>query len=112
MNEFKHKRSSGTEAHVCNDIADRQALGLNKYGVTVCNNPLALKAWLQHAYEECLDQAVYLKRAIHKLEENQDDLEVIEMIKDNHEEALEEIAESNCKSVEQLKMIAIKALET
>lgn len=112
MNSFKHKRSSGTEAHVCNDIADRQAIGLNKYGVTVCNNPLDLKAWLQHAYEECLDQAIYLKRAIHKLEENQDDLEVIEMIKDNHEEALKQIASSCCCTGEEMKKIAFKALET
>ena len=36
--------SSGVESAVCGDIAARQ--------------------WLQHAYEECLDQAVYLKRAM------------------------------------------------
>jgi hypothetical protein len=53
-----------TEADVCDDIAMRQALGINKYGQTVRENPLSLRAWLQHAYEECLDQAIYLKRAI------------------------------------------------
>lgn len=31
-------------------------------------NPLSLRAWLEHGYEECLDQAIYLKRAINKLE--------------------------------------------
>lgn len=55
---------SGIEAAVCADIAERQRLGLAKYGVSVADNPLALKEWLQHAYEETLDQAIYLKRAI------------------------------------------------
>jgi hypothetical protein len=55
---------SGTEAIVCADIAERQRLGVAKYGMTVKDNPLTLKEWLQHAYEECLDQAVYLRRAI------------------------------------------------
>lgn len=53
---------TGVEARVCADIAQRQALGLVKYGTTVADNPLAgARYWLQHAYEECLDQAVYLK---------------------------------------------------
>jgi hypothetical protein len=55
---------SGVEAAVCEDIAKRQQLGIQKYGVTVAENPLDLREWLQHAYEECLDQAVYLKRAM------------------------------------------------
>lgn len=60
---------SGIEAAVCRDIAARQKMGLAKYGVTVAENPLDLKAWLQHAYEETLDNAVYLKRAIAEMEE-------------------------------------------
>lgn len=59
---------SGIEAKVCADIAARQRMGLLKYGTTVADNPLSLKKWLQHAYEECLDQAVYLKRAIREME--------------------------------------------
>lgn len=55
---------TGTEARVCADIAARQAKGTAKYGTTVQDNPLGLIQWLQHAYEECLDQAVYLKRAM------------------------------------------------
>lgn len=55
---------SGVERNVAIDLADRQRLGIQKYGVSVSENPLTLKQWLQHAYEECLDQAVYLKRAI------------------------------------------------
>lgn len=59
---------TGTEARVCADIAARQAKGTAKYGTTVQDNPLGLIQWLQHAYEECLDQAVYLKRAIEQLQ--------------------------------------------
>ncbi len=56
--------ASGVEAEVCADIAARQRRGVQKYGITVEANPLSLEQWLQHAYEECLDQAVYLKKAI------------------------------------------------
>lgn len=59
---------TGTEAGVVNDIIRRQELGTRKYGTTVRDNPLPLRAWLQHAYEECLDQAVYLKRAMEELD--------------------------------------------
>lgn len=57
-------KPTGIEAQVCEDIARRQQLGLMKYGISVADNPLGLLAWLQHAYEETLDQAVYLKRAM------------------------------------------------
>ena len=59
---------TGTEARLCDDVARRQALGLRKYGCTVANNPLCLRQWLQHAYEEALDQAVYLRRAIEEID--------------------------------------------
>ena len=58
----------GTEARVCADIVARQAKGLAKYGTTVESNPLPLRQWLQHAYEELLDQAIYLRRAIEELD--------------------------------------------
>lgn len=61
---------TGTEADVCADISLRQQIGINKYGTTVAENPLPLVKWLQHAYEECLDQAVYLKRAINILQQD------------------------------------------
>ena len=51
-----------------NDLNDRSKVGVNKYSVTLERNDLSLKDWLQHAYEECLDQANYLKRAITELE--------------------------------------------
>jgi hypothetical protein len=61
---------TGTELEVCNDIARRQKLGVAKYGMTVADNPLTLKQWLQHAYEEGLDQVIYLKRAINEIEQH------------------------------------------
>lgn len=60
--------ATGTEARVCADIAARQQLGIGKYGTTVAGNPLPLREWLRHAYEETLDKAVYLRRAIEEME--------------------------------------------
>ena len=60
--------ATGTEAEVCKDIAERQQRGIAKYNTTVRDNPLALRQWLQHAYEECLDQAIYLKRAMEEID--------------------------------------------
>lgn len=62
-----------TESLVCADIRSRQKLGLNKYKTTVANNPLSLYQWLNHAYEETLDKAIYLKRAMQEIETQKDD---------------------------------------
>ncbi len=59
---------SGTELRVCQLIAERQARGIEKYGTTVSANALTLRAWLQHALEESLDHAIYLRRAIEELD--------------------------------------------
>lgn len=59
---------TGTEARVCADIARRQQLGLQKYGTTVEANPLALRQWLQHHYEELLDAAIYARRCIEDID--------------------------------------------
>lgn len=61
----------GTEARLCQMLASRQQLGIKKYGMTVEDNPLTLRQWLQHALEEVLDQAVYLKRAIEEIDANE-----------------------------------------
>ncbi|MDD0837893.1 hypothetical protein PSQ40_04845 [Curvibacter sp. HBC61] len=60
---------TGTEARVCELIAQRQALGIAKYGQTVAENPLSLRDWLQHQLEELLDAAVYAQRAIEQLDQ-------------------------------------------
>jgi len=46
---------------------------LNKYGCTTYDNHPDLLEWLNHAYEEMLDQAVYIKRAIIEIERSMDD---------------------------------------
>jgi hypothetical protein len=50
------------------DLLVRSQLGIKKYGVTLDRTDLSLQDWLQHAYEETLDQANYLKRAIVELD--------------------------------------------
>lgn len=50
------------------DLLKRSEVGIKKYNVTLDRNDLSLKDWLQHAYEECLDQANYLKKSILQLE--------------------------------------------
>lgn len=42
------------------DMADRRAVGIGRYGKPVDPADTA-EDWLRHAYEECLDMAVYLK---------------------------------------------------
>ena len=66
-------RVTGTEARVCEMIAARQRLGLNKYGVSVADNPLSLRQWAQHAMEEALDFSIYLQRLIEELDKGVDD---------------------------------------
>ena len=58
--------------HVRALLLSRSAVGIKKYGTTTADNPLELRAWLQHALEECLDQAVYLRRAIIEIESGND----------------------------------------
>jgi hypothetical protein len=51
------------------DLARRSAVGVAKYGTTVAGNPLPARAWVQHAYEEALDLAVYLRRLLDEMQE-------------------------------------------
>ena len=62
-----------TETLVIADISKRQEVGLRKYGVTVADNPLYLREWLEHAYQEALDFAIYLKRSMQEIDRLQDD---------------------------------------
>jgi hypothetical protein len=50
------------------DLLERSRIGIEKYGVTLARTDLSLRDWLQHAYEETLDQANYLKRAIMEID--------------------------------------------
>jgi hypothetical protein len=52
------------------DLKDRSKGGIKKYGVTLDRKDLDLLDWLTHSYEEVLDTALYLKRAIKELKTN------------------------------------------
>lgn len=65
--------ATGTEARVIAMIAERQKLGIAKYGATVADNQLSLREWLHHQLEELLDAAVYCQRAIEEIDKKSDD---------------------------------------
>ena len=49
---------------VQSDLQARSERGIAKYGTTLDRTDLSEKDWLQHAYEEALDLALYLKKLI------------------------------------------------
>jgi hypothetical protein len=49
------------------DLKKREKKGFLQYGTTVDRTDYDHLMWLQEAYEECLDMAVYLKSAIEKI---------------------------------------------
>jgi hypothetical protein len=58
---------SKIEDAVMKKIYERSLVGERKYGTTMERTDLTLKEWLIHAQEECMDQAVYLEKAIQDL---------------------------------------------
>lgn len=67
-NNPKNKKIKDTEQQVIADIKQRQQRGLAKYGTTVAKNPMPLREWLRHQYEELLDAAIYCKRAMQEMD--------------------------------------------
>lgn len=51
---------------VITDLISREKMGRIKYGTTVDKANLSEREWMQHAYEEALDFAIYLKRMMQK----------------------------------------------
>lgn len=49
---------------VIEDLKSREKRGFEKYQTTMDREDLTHAEWLQHAYEEALDMALYLKKAI------------------------------------------------
>jgi hypothetical protein len=49
---------------VINDINARELKGLETYGTTMDRTDLTQEQWLNHAYEEALDFAIYLKKLL------------------------------------------------
>lgn len=60
---------SRTVDRICADLYHRERIGVSKYGTTVDRDDLEVEDWLQHLYEEALDQAVYARRALDKYRE-------------------------------------------
>ena len=58
----------GIVTKVVDDLNQRSERGICKYGVTLERTDIDLRGWLQHTYEETLDKALYLKRAIEELD--------------------------------------------
>lgn len=58
------RRKDSVVESVRDDLLQRSRVGIKKYNVTLDREDLSLVDWLQHAYEECLDQANYLKKSI------------------------------------------------
>jgi hypothetical protein len=46
------------------DLYKREIRGLREYGTTMDRTDLSQDEWLQHAYEEALDLALYLKKLL------------------------------------------------
>jgi hypothetical protein len=70
MNEFRDEYPMGsTYRKIIWDLIDREKMGFEKYGTTVDKANLEPQQWMQHAYEEALDFAVYLKVLMHNYEQ-------------------------------------------
>lgn len=65
---YDHKPDFSVEESVILEIKDRAGKGYTKYGTTMTRQDLSTRDWLQHALEEALDLAVYLKRVIRDLD--------------------------------------------
>lgn len=55
-------RRSNLLTQVVAELEARELKGLDTYGTTLDRNDLTRSEWLQHAYEEALDLALYLKK--------------------------------------------------
>lgn len=70
------------------DLLKRSQVGIKKYNVTLDRKDLSLKDWLTHAYEECLDQANYLKRSILEIEDQERKQALQELVRLSEEQGL------------------------
>jgi hypothetical protein len=55
-------------------LKSRSEKGITKYGVTLDRTDLNIDEWIQHAIEECLDQALYLQRIKNELKNTKQNL--------------------------------------
>lgn len=62
------KAVCGNVELVREDLKKRAEFGLNKYGITIEKANYNRRTLLQHAYEEAMDLAVYLKSEITRMD--------------------------------------------
>jgi hypothetical protein len=60
--------ATGTELKVIRLIESRQRLGLQKYRVSVKENPAGVLEWCNSLLEELLDASIYLRRLMDEIE--------------------------------------------
>lgn len=75
---------------VIKDIAYRAEVGLKKYNTTMDREDLISSDWVQHAYEEALDMAIYLKRLKKDMLAMEEELRAFKTQKMVHEKLEEE----------------------
>ncbi len=81
---------SKIEDEVCEEIQERAAKGLTKYGVSMERGDLDIHEWLQHLLEELLDAAVYVKRLQKEYAEMEKDLDKVIAITEEINRRLED----------------------
>lgn len=81
---------SKIEDEVCEEIQERAAKGLTKYGVSMERGDLGVHEWLQHLLEELLDAAVYVKRLQKEYAEMEKDLDKVIAITEEINRRLED----------------------
>lgn len=62
MNKKELEHALTIYQQIIADLEKREAMGVRKYGTSVDDAMLTQQQWMQHAYEEALDFAVYLKK--------------------------------------------------
>jgi hypothetical protein len=77
-------------AQVMLDLRAREKMGIEKYGVSVDKAKLDTLQWMQHAYEESLDHAIYMKKLI-----LQSKVDILKMSRDN--DYIEEVSKDQLK---------------
>ena len=59
---------SKIEDEVCNKIKARANVGKEKYGVTMEDEVLSIRQWLNHLQQELMDGAVYVEKLLGMVE--------------------------------------------
>ena len=60
--EHKSEVTDSIVAAVIAKFAQRSAVGIRKYGITLDRTDLATKDWIQHTQEELMDAILYLEK--------------------------------------------------